>query len=238
MLSHLYATLTLMYVIPWSGFNTEERVDEDMKDQESDAMSLQTSDYMPYIDPILVISGISLRLEVLKEKLATYSSDAWGEGEKAIMKWDSYRTDDTFQLIASDADFWALYEKHTTDIFKEFRTFRGIEETGAWSRLPLLSRSGRPLQFESSEFDTDMVEEWLRRPLEVPTAQELLAIMMQAYSQMDCGNVSADTSQIHLEELLDSQDSEAVVSAVTLSLIQLSKADRATSCPLVQWSGT
>ncbi|PNP81491.1 hypothetical protein FNYG_05166 [Fusarium nygamai] len=229
MLSHLYATLTLMYAIPWSGFNTEERIDENIEDQESDAMSLQTSDDMPYVDPILVISGTSLRLEVLKEKLATYSSDAWGEGEEAVMKWDSYRIDDTFQLVASDADFWALYERHTNDILKEFRTFRGGEETGAWSRLPLLSRSGRPLPFESSEINLDMVEECLRRPLEVPTTQELLAMMMQAYNLMDCGNVSTDTSQIHLEELLDSQDSEAVVSAFTLSLIQLSKADRATA---------
>ncbi|KAF5716284.1 hypothetical protein FMUND_6433 [Fusarium mundagurra] len=225
MLSHLYATLALMYVIPLSGRNTEERVDEDMEDQESDAMSLQTSDDMPYIDPILVISGTSLRLEVLKAKLAAYSSDAWGEGEETLMKWDSYRIDDTFQLIASDADFWALYEKHTTDILTEFRTFRGAEETGALSRLPLLSRSGRPLPFESSEVDLDIVEAWVRRPLEVPTTQELFAMMMQAYSLMESGSLSINTSQIPLEELLDNPDSEAVVSVVTLSLIQLSKAD-------------
>ncbi|KAF5553503.1 hypothetical protein FNAPI_6735 [Fusarium napiforme] len=229
MLRHLYETLTLMYITPWSGHNTEERADEDMEDQESDAMSLQTSDDMPYIDPILVISGTSLRLEVLKEKLAKYSSDAWAEPEETMKKWDSYRIDDTFQLVASDADFWALYEKHTTDMLKEFRTFRGDDQTGAWSRLPLLSRSGRPLPFESSEINLDMVEAWIRRPLEVPTTQELLAMMMQACSLMDCSNVSTDTSQIHLEELLESQDSEAVVSAVSLSLIQLSKADRETA---------
>ncbi|RBR14202.1 hypothetical protein FVER53590_07707 [Fusarium verticillioides] len=195
MLSHLYATLTLMYIIPWSGHNTEERADEDMEDEESDAMSLQTSDDMPYLDPILVISGTSLRLEVLKENLATYSSDAWGEGEKAVKKWDRYRIDDTFQLVASDADFWALYERHTNDILKEFRTFRGGEETGDLSRLPLLSRSGRPLPFESSEVDLDMVEAWVRRPLEVPTTQEFLALFKQAYFLMESDRTSTDTPQ-------------------------------------------
>ncbi|KAG9497411.1 hypothetical protein J7337_010272 [Fusarium musae] len=225
MLSHLYATLTLMYITPWSGHNTEERADEDMEDQESDAMSLQTSDDMPYVDPILVISGTSLRLEVLKENLATYSSDAWGEGEKAVKKWDRYRIDDTFQLVASDADFWALYERHTNDILKEFRNFRGGEETGDLSRLPLLSRSGRPLPFESSEVDLDMVEAWVRRPLEVPTTQEFLALFKQAYCLMESDRTSTETPPIHLEELLENRNSEAVASLVTLSLSQLLKTD-------------
>jgi hypothetical protein len=225
MLSHLYATLALMYAIPLSGHNTEERVDEDMEDQEGDAMSLQTSDDMPYIDPILVISGTSLRLEVLKENIATYSLDAWGEPEETVKKWDSYRIHDTFQLIASDADFWALYEKHTTDILKEFRTFPGDEQTGAWSRLPLLSRSGRPLPFESSEVGLDMVEAWARRPLEVPTTQEFLALIIQAHCLMETDRTSTDTPPIHLEELLENRDSEAVASLVTLSLSQLLKTD-------------
>ncbi|QGI98587.1 hypothetical protein CEK26_011656 [Fusarium fujikuroi] len=225
MLSHLYATLTLMYVVPLAGPNTEELGDDHMEDQESDTRSLQTSDAMPYIDPILVISGTSLRLEVLKEKLATYSSDAWVEGGEAVKKWDSYRIDDTFQLIASDADFWALYEKHTTDILKEFRTFRGVKETVTWSSLPLLSRSGRPLPFESSEVDFDSIEAWARRPLGVPTTQEFLVLVMQAHCLMESDKVSTNIPRVQLEELLENRDSEAVASLVTLSLVQLLKAD-------------
>ncbi|KAJ0140383.1 hypothetical protein HZ326_16703 [Fusarium oxysporum f. sp. albedinis] len=197
MLSHLYATLTLIIL----------KVDE-----------------LPYINPTLVISGTSLRLEVLKEKLATYSFDAWEDGE-TVTKWDSYRIDDTFQLIASDADFWGLYEQHVTDMFNELRASQGVKKTGVWSKLPLLSRSGRPLPFESSGIDLDMVEAWLRRPLEVPTTQELLALVMQAYSLMERSNISTDTSQTHLEELLDNRDSEAVASVVTLSLVQVFKTD-------------
>ncbi|KLO93681.1 Uncharacterized protein LW94_12456 [Fusarium fujikuroi] len=225
MLSHLYATLTLMYVVPLAGPNTEELGDDHMEDQESDTRSLQTSDAMPYIDPILVISGTSLRLEVLKEKLATYSSDAWVEGGETMKKWDSNRIDDTFQLIASDADFWALYEKHTTDILKEFRTFRGVKETVTWSSLPLLSRSGRPLPFESSEVDFDSIEAWARRPLGVPTMQEFLVLVMQAHCLMESDKISTDIPRVQLEELLENRDSEAVASLVTLSLVQLLKAN-------------
>ncbi|KAF4501921.1 hypothetical protein FAGAP_1896 [Fusarium agapanthi] len=141
MLSDLYATLTLIYVIPWSGFNTEERVEEDIEDQE------------------------------------------------------------------------------------KFRTFRGVEETGPWSRLPLLSRSGRPLPLKSSEVDLDIVEAWVRRPLEVPSTQEFLVLVIQAYRLMDSDKVSTDTPRIHLKELLENRDSEAVASLVTLSLVQLLKAD-------------
>jgi Arc/MetJ family transcription regulator len=70
-----------------------------------------------------------------------------------------------------------------------------------------------------------MVEAWLRRPLEVPTTQELLALVMQAYSLMEKSNIFTDTSQTHLEELLDNRDSEAVASVVTLSLVQVFKTD-------------
>ncbi|CVK96763.1 uncharacterized protein FMAN_11092 [Fusarium mangiferae] len=225
MLRHLYETLTLTYVVPWASANNKELVDRHMEDPESDARSLQTSDEMPYVDPILVLLGTSLRLEVLQENLATYSSDAWGEGEETVTKWDSYRIDDTFQLIASDADFWALYEKHTTDILKEFRTFRGVKETVTWSSLPLLSRSGRPLPFESSEVDFDSIEAWVRRPLEVPTTQEFLVLVMQAHCLMESDKISTDIPRVQLEELLENRDSEAVASLVTLSLVQLLEAD-------------
>jgi hypothetical protein len=232
MLSHLYATLTLMYVQTgdWArrgGGSIEEQSDEHMEDQESDTRSWQISDELPYINPTLIISGTSLRLQVLEEKLATYSTYAWGEGEQTVTKWDSYRIHDSFPLIASDADFWGLYEQHLTGIIGEWRTSQGLKETGSWSVLPLLSRSGRPLAFESSKINLDILQAWLWKPLEVPTMTELLALMIQAYKLMATRNHSTDTSQIHLEQLLDHQDSEAVASVVTLGLIQLFKTNTA-----------
>jgi hypothetical protein len=178
----------------------------------------------PLPDP----APFSLLLEVLKEKLTTYSMHSWGEGEeRTVAKWDKYRVRDSFRLIASDEDFWRLYEQHLTNILDEYRMSGDGKGVGSLSSMPLLSRSGRPLAFESAEVDFDALWALLQKPLGVPTITELLTLLTQAYKLTGAGNPSTGIPQSNLEQLLDYQDSEAVTSVLTVGLVELFKANTA-----------
>ncbi|KAM0432197.1 hypothetical protein ACHAPT_004732 [Fusarium lateritium] len=225
MFGQMYDALTYFYALSRddSGQTTETSKESG---SDSDGGSWQMSDEMPNIDPILVISGTSLNLDKLRENLATFLTDTWGAIDPPVTNWEAYLVHDNFPLVSSDEDFWSLYQHHLTNIISESSRNQDSLDVNSASRLPLLSRSGRPLPLPDSNHGLDVVQlrKWLWRPLDVAPLSEILTLLGQIYrltmNQEPRQPYNKDRYLFaDLETALDHSDSDQVASALALQIV-------------------
>ncbi|KAF5679155.1 hypothetical protein FHETE_896 [Fusarium heterosporum] len=179
-------------------------------------------DGMPEINHSLLVSGTSLEVQRLEEILAQLFGKIWGDDDPPPEQWTKYQIHTVFPLIASDSDFWMLYEKHLTDIISDSTSFRDSPGPD----LPLLSRSGRPLTFQLPTEDTELAAmgDWLWKPLNIPALPDIIRLLNQAYLLVLQGGQTLLAAQKNLpftslEVLLDHGNSVAVALAIISHLI-------------------
>ncbi|KAF4963152.1 hypothetical protein FSARC_8805 [Fusarium sarcochroum] len=241
----LYETLTLFYVLTYDSVSmlgprscVHMRDGTDPMCGESHFVGLDNAwrvarDF-PDINPALVVSGTSLQLEVLREMLAKFSSDIWGVDEPTAVKWNEYLVHHIFPLVASDQDFWTLYEEHLTGIISEGEMTHKSGDENSTLNLPLLSRNGRPLALQQSSHEVDLNElrKLLWRPLHITSLPHILKLLSQTYlsiMRQDRGASRGRESFLstNVETLLDHQNSEEVVSAFAYHIVEPLCRDRA-----------
>lgn len=224
MFTDLYSSLGLYDILAtdWNPdfFGAVRKHDEHRgKDQSSlDWME----DGMPLIYPILLISGTSLRLGELKETLNTCSTDTWDTEPRR--GWQEPGFHDVFPLVASDQDFWQLYEKHTTGLLTELENVYNTMQDAESSDIPFLSRSGRPLALSVSEStDFHNLRKLLHQPLDILPFQDILGLLAQIHEFVSTTNQLRARGNNHvmplsLEGLLDLQSSENIVASLLFNL--------------------
>ncbi|KAI8717224.1 hypothetical protein NCS52_00797600 [Fusarium sp. LHS14.1] len=235
MFGHLYNSLTYFYALSnhdWSAASValrRQQPSEDEDDSPDQDAPWQMGDEMPKINPILLISGTSLNLEKIREMLALFSTDTWGDDEPPVDCWEAYLVHNMFPLVSSDEDFWRLYYEHLTDIISEISRTQSSTGTHKASGLPLLSRSGRPLPLQDSgdELDLAQAHKWLQKPLNVAPLPEMLKMLGQICRLvMDQKQRESSGKYVHLpvdlEAALDHPDSEMIVSTLALQLVTAS----------------
>ncbi|EEU36522.1 uncharacterized protein NECHADRAFT_81200 [Fusarium vanettenii 77-13-4] len=242
MFGHLYNSLTYFYVLSRDeplGSRVvleKQQFDQDESDSTSQDAPWQMGDDMPTINPLLLISGTSLNLEKLREMLAHFLTGSWGDDEPPVDCWGAYLVHNMFPLVSSDEDFWRLYQKHLTDTISEIsRTQRSTNAHRA-SRVPLLSRSGRPLPLQDSGDGLDLAQahKWLQKPLDVAPLPNMLKMLGQICRLvMDQEPRESPGKYVHLfadlEVALDHPDSDMIVSALALQLVTASAGGNSTS---------
>ncbi|KAF5000254.1 hypothetical protein FGRMN_1886 [Fusarium graminum] len=177
---------------------------------------------MPSLNHSLVVSGTSLEVERLTEILDQLFEKTWGDDEPQPEQWTKYQIHNVFPLIASNNDFWTVYETHLTDIMADSTGFRDPTR----SDLPLLSRSGRPLAFRlpTESVNLAAVREWLWRPLSVPSLPDIIMLLNQAYLLIPQRYQKILTAPetfgfASLEALLDHGNSETVAVTIISHLV-------------------
>ncbi|KAH7235127.1 hypothetical protein B0J15DRAFT_471362 [Fusarium solani] len=235
MFGHLYNSLTYFYALsrdePLAArvVPGKQQSDQDEGDSTGQDAPWQMGDDMPTINPILLISGTSLNLEKLREMLAHFLTGSWGVDEPPVDCWEAYLVHNMFPLVSSDEEFWSLYQKHLADTISEISRTQGSADAHRASRLPLLSRSGRPLPLQDSGDGLELaqVHKWLQKPLDVAPLLDMLKMFGQIYRLvMDRKPRESPSKYVHLladlEAALDCPDSEMIVSALALQLLTAS----------------
>ncbi|KAH7002977.1 hypothetical protein EDB82DRAFT_564211 [Fusarium venenatum] len=225
MFDNLYAGLTLHDILTTDWFPKYPsrlfRKDE-VYQKDKNCLSWM-DDGMPLIQPTLVISGTSLRLEELKEKLTGLVTDAWDTDP--WRGWQEAGFHDMFPLVASDQDFWKLYEEHTTSVLNEHDSARVMMQDMHTSDIPLMSRSGRPLTLAmNQDADFGNMRSFLQQPLKIPPLQDVLKLLAQAYKFISTSGQTIpgsdeNVSSLNLEELLERQNCEEVAVLLAISLV-------------------
>lgn len=247
MFGHLYNYLAEFYALSRDdSFVSPEASERQESDQGEDDFvgqdaPWQIKDAMPTISPILVVSGTSLNLDTLRERLQTLLTDSWGADERPVDCWEAYLVHNMFPLVSSDQEFWGLYQRHLTDIISEMSKARASASSHSTSRLPLLSRSGRPLPLQDSgdAFDLEQVRKWLQKPLDVAPLPDMLKMLGQICRfVMDQESTEGRHKHLDLssdlEVALDHTDSDMVVSTLALQLVHASANDSGDLDPLCQ----
>ncbi|KAI8670026.1 hypothetical protein NCS56_00806500 [Fusarium sp. Ph1] len=235
MFGHLYNSLAHFHTLSnfdWLAAQTaleRQQSDEGEGDSTGQDVPWQMGDEMPAINPLLLISGTSLNLEKLREMLAHFLTDSWGVDEAPVDCWEAYLVHNMFPLVSSDEEFWSHYQQHLTDTISEISRTQGSTDTYRASRLPLLSRSGRPLLLQNSDggLDLEQVHKWLQKPLDVAILPDTLQMLGKICRiLMDQESRESPNNYVHLpadlEAALDHPDSEMVVSALALQLVTAS----------------
>ncbi|RBR24900.1 uncharacterized protein FIESC28_02318 [Fusarium coffeatum] len=217
MFTNLYTSLGLYDILAtdWepSFFKRVRQHDETREEGQSGLGWMEEG--MPVIYPILLISGTSLRLRELKETLTSCSLYTWG-----IDPWRGWQEPvyhDVFPSVASDQDFWKLYEEHTTSVLTELENAYNMMLDPSIDHIPFISRSGRPLAV-SVDQSTDLckMRKVLHQPLDIPPFQSILKLLGQVYNFLSAqdqqrSRANKDFIPSSLEELLDQRSSEKVV---------------------------